>query len=285
MTIISIKTEMERAAKQHFAIPLYDVFDQYAVDGVFNAVEDRRAPVILGIYSGASIMSHIAAFTAYIRARAERSCMPISIMLDHGATVEQCLHVLECGFTDVMYDGSSLPFEENIANTRRVVQAAHAYGAAVEAELGHVGSGSEYDLFVGKRGGFTDPDRVEQFVTETGVDFLAIAFGNAHGLYKGNPQIDLELVREVHRRVDIPLVMHGGTGLTDEMYAPIIDAGIAKINFFTGISQDATRRMIEAANQPNPSMLTIADQIPRAYFDVCCKYFDIFRTSGKANCN
>lgn len=282
LTITSIKTELIKAMQNGYAVPLYDVFDSYGVDGIFDAVEEKKAPVIFGVYSGAKVFQKDAqAFVAYIRARAERISSPVSIMLDHGASVEQCLYALESGFTDVMYDGSALPIEENIANTCRVVKAAHACGAGVEAELGHVGSGEDYQAYGGKQLGFTDPDQVEYFVSETGVDFLAIAFGNAHGLYKGEPCLDLNLVRNIRHRTAIPLVMHGGSGLEDSQYQQVIRAGVAKINLFTAIHNEATRRMIQAARSDHASMFTISEQIRLAYYEVCAHYFDVFGATGK----
>jgi fructose-bisphosphate aldolase, class II len=285
LTITSIKNDLTRASRESFAVPLYDVFDQIGVDGVLEAAENKKAPVIMGIYSGAKVMHYAGAFTAYLRARAERSCVPVSIMLDHGASVDQCLYALECGFTDVMYDGSSLSIEENIENTRKVVQAAHACGAAVEAELGHVGSGSEYDAYGGLRHGFTNPDMVEKFIAETGIDFLAIAFGNAHGMYKGEPHLDLDLVKEIRHRVEIPLVMHGGTGLEDHQYREVIKSGIAKINLFTVIHNEATRRMVLAAQEKNASMFSFTEQEQAAYCDVCEHYLDVLEAAGKAACD
>lgn len=282
MTLTSIKTELIKARDSKYAVPLYDVFDQFGVDGVFDALEMAKAPVILGIYSGARVMETISAFSAYITNRAEKSCYPVSIMLDHGSSVEKCLYALENGFTDIMYDGSNLPYEENIENTIKVVEAAHACGASVEAELGHVGVGSEYDSYGGKRIGFTDPNMVEDFVRRTNVDFLAIAFGNAHGMYKGEPKIDLDLIRTVYQKVDVPLVMHGGSGLSDGDYKEIIKAGIAKINFFTTIHNAASQMMVEAAKGERPSMFSISEQIRLAYKETCTYYFDIFGSTGKA---
>ena len=282
MTLTSIKQELIKAHQQGYAIPLYDVFDQFGVDGVFDALELMKAPVILGIYSGARVMETIAAFAAYIRIRAEKSCFPVSIMLDHGSSVDQCLYALENGFTDVMYDGSSLPLEENIRNTRKVVEAAHACGASVEAELGHVGSGLDYETYGSQRMGFTNPDLVEEFVNLTNTDFLAIAFGNAHGNYKGEPMIDLELVQQVSQRVDIPIVMHGGSGLNDNQYREVIEAGISKINIFTTIHNMAQQRMIEAAQFEKASMFSITEQIRLSYQEICSHFFEVFGSAGKA---
>lgn len=282
MTLVSIKNDLIKARKERYAVPLWDVFEMQGMEGILDAIVDKRAPTIIGIYSPAAAQPNCRALTAYIRCRAEDTDVPIAIMLDHGANVEQCLEVLRYGFTDVMYDGSKLPIEENIANTRRVVEAAHELGAAVEAELGHVGQGDEYDSFGGQRKGFTDPGAVERFVAETGVDFLAIAFGNAHGLYKGEPHLDLDLVAEIRRRVEIPLVMHGGTGISDEQFRAAIAAGISKINFFTSILNTATQNMQTACAQPGANMFQIYESIRPAYTQWCSHLYEVFGTAGRA---
>lgn len=282
MTLVSIKDELIKARAGRYAVPLFDVFEMQGVDGLLNALIEKRAPTIMGIYSPYAALPNCRALAAYIACRAQETGVPVSIMLDHGASVEQCLQMLEYGFTDVMYDGSSLPIEENIANTRQVVAAAHARGAGVEAELGHVGMGDQYDAFGGQRQGFTDPAAVEYFVQETGVDFLAIAFGNAHGLYKGKPHLDLDLVAEISRRVSIPLVMHGGTGLSDEQFHGAITAGISKINFATSILNAAADHMRAAAADPKSDMFQMYGGIRTAYEQWCAQLFDVFGSAGKA---
>jgi fructose-bisphosphate aldolase class II len=281
MTIVSIKNELTRAMQEHYAVPLVDVFEMQGMDGAMEALTEKRAPTIIGIYSPYAALPNCRAFAAYVRSRAEDTDVPVSLMLDHGASVEQCLEVLDYGFTDVMYDGSSLPLEENIANTWRVVQAAHARGVAVEAELGHVGFGDQYESQGAKGLGFTDPNNVQHFVEATGIDFLAIAFGNAHGMYKGEPHLDLELVAEIRRRVDLPLVMHGGTGLSDEQFRSAIAAGISKINYATNIMNAAADNMRTAAAKPEASMFDIYAGIRLAYSQWCSRLYDIFGTTKR----
>ncbi|MGD0751146.1 MAG: class II fructose-bisphosphate aldolase [Anaerolineales bacterium] len=281
MTIVSIKNELSSAQRAHYAVPLFDVYEMQGMEGLMEALTEKRAPTIVGIYSPYAALPNCRALAAYVRCRAEATDVPVSLMLDHGASVELCLKVLEYGFTDVMYDGSSLPLDENIANTRRVVQAAHAVGAAVEAELGHVGFGDQYEAEGGKGIGFTEPDNVQHFVEATGVDFLAIAFGNAHGLYKGEPHLDLELVAEIRRRVDLPLVMHGGTGLSDQQFRSAIAAGISKINYATAIVNASAENMCQAAAKPESSMFDIYDGIRLAYSEWCSRLFDTFGTAGQ----
>jgi len=282
MPVISFTQELNKARQDHYAIPLFNVFDQFGAEGVYQAIASLRAPTIIGIYSGFATQPNTRAFTAYLRTRFADLDVPITIWLDHGASVDQCLQVIDFGFTDVMYDGSKLPLEENIANTYQIVQAAHARGVGVEAELGHVGSGDEYDQFGGKALGFTDPHQVGYFVEQTGVDFLAIAFGNAHGLYKGEPRLNLDLVKEISQMVSIPLVMHGGTGLSDDQFRGAISCGIAKINYATNIINAATDNLKKAAGQPDANMFTIPGGIQAAYYDWSCRLFKVFGTAGKA---
>jgi fructose-bisphosphate aldolase class II len=281
MTLISIKNELTKARRERFAVPLFDVFEMQGMEGVMDALTDKRAPTIIGIYSPYAALPNCRALAAYVRCRAEATDVPVSLMLDHGASVEQCLEVLSYGFTDVMYDGSKLPLAENIAHTKRVVDAAHAVGVGVEAELGHVGMGDQYDSLGGQRIGFTDPESVARFVEETGVDFLAIAFGNAHGLYKGEPHLDLDLVTEIRRRVDIPLVMHGGTGLSDDQFRGAIAAGISKINFATSIMNTAADNMRQAAGRPEATMFDISAGIRSAYSRWCSHLYEVFGAAGR----
>jgi ketose-bisphosphate aldolase len=281
MTLVSIKNELTKARRERYAIPLFDVFEMQGMEGVMDALTEKRSPTIVGIYSPYAAMPNCRALAAYVRCRAEDTDVPVSLMLDHGASVEQCLEVLSYGFTDVMYDGSSLPLEENIANTKRVVEAAHAVGVGVEAELGHVGFGNQYESQGAKGLGFTNPDNVEHFVEATMVDFLAIAFGNAHGLYKGRPHLNLELVAEIRQRVDVPLVMHGGTGLSDEQFHAAIAAGISKINFATSIMNTAADNMRLAAAKPEASMFDIYAGIRAAYSQWSGRLYEVFGTAGR----
>src|SRR3990172_4193596 len=145
MTLVSIKNDLTKARRERYALPLFDVFEMQGMEGVMEALTEKRAPTIIGIYSPYAALPNCRALAAYVRCRVEDTDVPVSLMLDHGASVEQCLEVLSYGFSDVMYDGSKLPLEDNIANTKRVVDAAHAAGAGVEAELGHVGWGDQYD--------------------------------------------------------------------------------------------------------------------------------------------
>ena len=282
MPLVSILNELKKAQAGRYAIPCFDTFEMHGALGIFDALEARRAPAMIGLYTGMFERPHPRAFTDYVRALAKEATVPVSIILDHGASFEHCTMALNVGFTDVMYDGSRLPLEENIANTRMVVRAAHAVGAAVEAELGHVGTGRTYQEFGAQGKGFTEPDIVVKFVEETGVDFLAIAVGTAHGLYDGEPMLALDLLGEIRERVDIPLVLHGGSGLGDEQFRAAVAGGIQKINIFTNLVIESKRRMLESARSEDASMHSMVAQIRDAFRAECERLLDVFGTIGKA---
>jgi fructose-bisphosphate aldolase class II len=287
MPLVSIGPALKRAQAEHYAVPLFDAFDSTSIDGIFTAAEEKSAPVIVALYTGILDHPNARPLVEYIRARADASPIPATLMLDHGGSFEHVVKALTLGFTDVMYDGSKLPFEENIANTRAVVRAAHSVGVPVEAELGHVGMGSEYASFGGLRKGFTDPDTVEQFVTETGVDFLAVAIGNAHGVYQGEPNLDIDLLREIRQRVDIPLVLHGGSGISDEQFRIAITTGIAKINIATDLYMTAAkclsdRALADKGNVDRGSYGAYSLIATESFRERCGYYLELFGAAGKA---
>jgi fructose-bisphosphate aldolase class II len=192
MPLVSMIDELKRARTGRYAVPLLCFCEMTAVEGIVAALEDRHAPGILGIYTYLVDDSRIEAYVGFIRKLCEKATVPISLMLDHGASFEQCVRALAYGFTDVMLDGSKLPLEENISATRLVVRTAHAAGAGVEAEVGHVGSGQEYGDF-GSRRGFTNPTP-----SASGVTGAIGSMPGSHGAPHTPPRP--ELVGEIRRR-------------------------------------------------------------------------------------
>lgn len=283
MPLVSILEQMKKAQVGGYAIPCFDTFEMHGTLGIIDALEASRAPGMIGLYSGLFDRPNPQAFTRYVRSLAEAATVPVSIILDHGASFEHCIMALNAGFTDVMYDGSKLPIEENIATTKMVVRAAHAVGAGVEAELGHVGTGRDYQEFGGRRKGFTDPDAVERFVAETGVDMLAVAVGTAHGLYDGEPVLAEELLGEIRSRVDIPLVLHGGSGLSDDQFRSAIAAGIQKINIFTNLAVASRERVRAHAASEEMSLFSMTAEIRNAFRDECARLLEVFGTVGAAD--
>jgi len=281
MALVSVKQALKDAQAGGYALALFDTYDMQATDGIFQAFEEKRAHAFIGLYDRFFEQPNAAANVAYIREAAASTKVPVSLMLDHGASFEQCIRAISLGFTDVMFDGSKLPLEENIAQTKLVVRAARAVGVAVEAELGHVGSGNEYQSFGAKRAGFTDPAVVERFAAETGVDFLAVAIGTAHGVYQGEPHLDLELLDAIRRRVEVPLVMHGGSGLSDAQFRSAIEHGIAKINVATELFMTSAKRIVDAARAKDLSYFEIARLASGTFCERCGHYIDLFGEAGR----
>ena len=282
MSLVHIKDHLEAARSGGYAIPLIDVFEMQGAQGTFDAIAEKQAPAIVAVYAHLIDLPDAEAFAAYLKTMAERVDAPVSIMLDHGETVEQCLKAISLGFTDVMYDGSKLPIDVNVSKTLEVVAAARPLGIGVEAELGHVGNAADYADFAAKRQGFTDPESVVPFLEATGVDYLAVAFGTAHGVFKGDPELDLELFKNIASLVDVPLVMHGGSGLTDEQFTSAIAAGVAKINVATNLVIGASKAMKKEAAGDAANLFTIAAAARGAYRDGVGAVLELFGSAGKA---
>jgi fructose-bisphosphate aldolase class II len=275
MPLVSIVPELKKAQAAGYAVPLFDLFELSGCEDLYIAAENKQAPVIAGVYNTSFDGPAGHALAACHQVLAKKASVPVSLMLDHGSGLQQCLEALKLGFTDVMFDGSTLPLEENMAITRRLVTAAHAKGAGVEAELGHVGTGGEYAGYGGIGKGFTDPDQVELFVKETNVDMLAIAVGTAHGTYQGEPRLDLGLLARIRQRTDIPLVLHGGSGLSEDQFKAAIAAGISKINIATDLVKTAGASLARAARESD-SFFKITQALHATIRERCEYYLELF---------
>ncbi len=241
MALVSLKEILEESVAERYAVGAFNANEHGYVEAILRGAEEKGAPVILMVYEGMFDLVDMAKFMPYVLDRINRSSVPVALHLDHGSSYEVCIQALHYGCSSVMIDGSSLPYEENVALVKKVVDVAHICGVSVEAELGHV-AGGEGDLKGGSavdRDLFTRPEEAVRFVEETKVDALAVAIGTVHGVFKGAPELDLELLKKLRESVDIPLVLHGGTGLSDADYRNVVQHGINKINYFTGLSQAA----------------------------------------------
>ena len=199
---------------------------------VIAAAEELRAPLMLQTTPSTIKYAGLDMYLANVKAAAERASVPVCLHLDHGDSFDLAMRALRTGYTSIMIDGSHNVFEENIAVTKAVADACRPSGIPVEAELGKVG-GKEDDLDGGEGNGYTDPLEAKEFVERTGVTSLAVAIGTAHGVYKGVPKLDLDRLAEIRKVVDIPLVLHGASGLSEEAVVESIKRGICKVNFAT----------------------------------------------------
>ena len=223
----------------------FNVHNMEDVQAVVWAAEELSAPVILMVSESALKYAGAPYIARLVQTAAERVTIPVALQLDHGHSLEVVRECIDNGFTSVMIDGSRLPYEDNVAITRQVVEYAHPRGVSVEAELGRV-AGKEDDLEVAAHEAFlTDPEQAVDFIHQTNIDVLAPAIGTAHGLYRGEPKLDLDRLREIKERVDVPLVLHGGSDLSVEMLHKVIQCGISKINIGTDLKYATTNGIRE----------------------------------------
>lgn len=234
MSLVTSKELMLDAQKKHYAIGAFNVENMEMVQAVVAAAEELSSPVILQTTPGTLKYAAPEMFYANVAAAAKAAKVPVVMHLDHGSSFELALRAFRAGYTSIMIDGSQKEFEENIALTKSVVDACHAGGVPVEAELGKVG-GKEDDLDGGEGNGYTVPEEAVEFVARTGVDFLAVAIGTAHGVYKGIPKLDVERISRIRELVSVPLVLHGTSGVPDETVRECIARGMCKVNYATDL--------------------------------------------------
>ena len=223
------------AQKDKYAVGAFNIENMEMVLAVLSAAEETSSPVIMQTTPGTLKYAGVEMYCANIKAAAKRASVPVVCHLDHGNTFELAAKAFHEGYTSIMIDGSKLPLAENIALTKSVVNMCHAANIPVEAELGRVG-GKEDSLDNTKaENPFTDPEEAKEFVAETGCDFLAVAVGTAHGVYKGVPQVNFEVLAKIREVVDIPLVLHGTSGVPDDQVKRCVSMGMCKVNYATDL--------------------------------------------------
>ncbi|MGM9536535.1 MAG: class II fructose-1,6-bisphosphate aldolase [Intestinibacter sp.] len=231
MSLVTTKEMLLKAQEGHYAVGAFNVENMEMVMAVISAAEELNAPVIMQTTPSTVKYAGLDYYLANVATAAKNAKVPVAMHLDHGSSFELAMQALRQGYTSIMIDGSHSVFEENIDITKSVVDACKPSNIPVEAELGKVG-GKEDDLD-GGAGGYTDPKEALEFVQKTGVDSLAVAIGTAHGVYKGEPKLDLDRLAEIREIVDVPLVLHGASGLSEEAVKESIKRGICKVNFAT----------------------------------------------------
>nr|WP_294678236.1 class II fructose-bisphosphate aldolase [uncultured Blautia sp.] len=241
MALVKMKELLERAAEKNIGCGAFSVGNMEMVKGAIQAAEELDTPIILQIAEVRLKNSPLHLMGPMMVQAAREAKVDVAVHLDHGLTFEIVDKALELGFTSVMLDASTLPFEENIAKVKTVVEKAAKYGATVEAELGLVGGSEDGSSDHGIR--CTDPDDAVTYAKETGIDALAVAIGNAHGNYPVAPTLAFDVLEEIHNRVDIPLVLHGGSGITDRDFQKAISLGIKKVNIATASFNSLTAQV------------------------------------------
>lgn len=269
--LVTLKEILAEAEKRQVAIGAFNAAGLESLQAIIEAAEELDLPVIIQFAQCHECYNHIEEMAPIMLQFAKKAKVPVCAHLDHGEDLEYVQKALELGFTGVMYDGSTLPYEENVRNTKAAVALAAKYGASVEAELGCMGrketgagehTGEEDDTKI-----YTDPVQAKAFVAETGIDALACSFGTTHGIYLTKPKLDFSVVEKVRQETDgIPVVMHGGSGVSKEDFHAAVEAGVRKINYFTYMDKaagEAMKTYLDSLAEGKPAFFTDATLVIR----------------------
>lgn len=253
--LVTLSELLKDAKEEKYAVGAFNVPNLEAIRGVIQAAEELESPVILQHAEVHENLIGLEEIGPIMLQYAKAAKVPVAVHLDHGASYEMCVKAIRLGFTSVMYDASSKEYELNLEETKEIVKIAHAAGVSVEAELGHIftsavgggeGRGSDSsDDYEDLEDVYTDPDLAKEFVEATGVDCLAIGFGTVHGIYLKEPKLDLNRILQIKEKIDVPFVMHGGSGVSEENYRTAIKNGICKINYYTYMNKAAGKAVQE----------------------------------------
>lgn len=283
MPLVTSREVLKKAQVEGYAVGAFNANNLEYIQAIIEAAEEEKAPVILQASQGAINYAGLDMIVSMVKTKAEAATVPVVLHLDHGTSFEQNVRCLRAGFTSLMFDGSKLPYSENAAITRRIVEMAHAVGVPVEAELGQVPTAGNVTMEE-VEALMTDPDEAKKFVEETGVDFLAVAVGSVHKMTSQAAKIDAERTKKIAELTGVPLVLHGASGVTDEGYKAGIKAGICKINIATELNKAFTRGIHDAlAKKPDEIDPRKIAGVGREYMKEAIKAkMRLFECSGKA---
>lgn len=271
--LVSLKELMEDAEKDGYAVGAFNVSNLESLMAIMQAAEETGRGVILNYAEVHAPFLSMEQAALIMLDAAKKAKVPVCVHLDHGSSMESCIQAIRLGFTSVMLDASAEDYETNVRETKEIVRLAHSVGVTVEAELGHIFSSDmglaespkeaeTLESFDSAEDVYTDPATAKDFVERTGVDVLAIAFGTTHGIYTKKPKLDLERITKIKEAVDIPFVMHGGSGLSKEEFQTAIRNGIRKINYYTYMTLAGGRAVKEALDQKSPDENVFFHDIP-----------------------
>ncbi|ERL12951.1 ketose-bisphosphate aldolase [Coriobacteriaceae bacterium BV3Ac1] len=250
---VDTKQMLLDAQSGHYAVGAFNVENLEFVMAVVAAAQEKHSPVIMQTTPGSVKYASLDYFVAMVRTAAEAASVPVALHLDHGDGFDRCVQAIRAGYTSVMIDGSHVPFEDNIALTASVTRIAQAINLPVEAELGKVGGKEDDGPMVAGENPYTDPDEAEEFVARTHCTSLAVGVGTAHGVYHGTPHIEQGVLKAIRSRLEIPLVLHGTSGVPDDQVAEAIQNGICKVNYATELRQAYSKGYMDymASNPAN----------------------------------
>ena len=277
--LVNLNDVLKDAKKGNYAVGLFNTTDGDMLQAVIEAAEETASPVIIGTAEILLPYGELRLIAPSMIAAAKRAKVPVVVHYDHGLTFERCMEALKLGFSSVMFDGSAGDYEKNLAQTLEIVKIAHSFGASVEGEIGHVGNADVGDEDLTDM--YTTPEEAKAYIDATGVDALAVAIGSAHGVYKKKPLLNLERLKAISAKVDTPLVLHGGSGLSDDDFRNTIRDGISKINIFTDLCLAGARAMADGLEK-GYDYLTIRNQKVEFIKEEVKAKMRLFGSVGKA---
>jgi fructose-bisphosphate aldolase class II len=284
MPLVTVKELLDKAEAGGYAVGAFNCNNMEIVQAIVAAAEAEKAPVIIQASQGAIKYAGLDYIVGLVNIAAKNSKIPVALHLDHGTSFDQVIKCIREGFTSVMIDGSKYPLEENIALTKKVVEIARAVGVSTEAELGKIG-GTEDDITVlEKEAMMTDPEEAKFFVEQTGVDSLAVAIGTAHGQYKFDPELDFDRLAKIKSLVNIPIVLHGSSGVPDKDIEKAISLGVRKVNIDTNIREAFVKGVRDVINKDAKEIdpRKILGPAREAMTSIVREKIRIFGSSGKA---
>lgn len=284
--LVNLNNVLIPAKQNKYAVGLFNAVNMELARGIIAAAEKTQSPVIMGTAEVLFPYGPLEEVSYYLIPMAKKAKVPVVVHLDHGLKKETCLKALELGFTSIMYDCSTDDYDTNVKKVKEMAEIAHSYGATIEGELGHVGDNegsAEGDSHLADPSKFfTDPKLAKDYVEKTKVDALAIAVGNAHGAYKLPPKLDFERIRTIANTVDVPLVLHGGSGLTDNDFKQAIKEGISKVNIFTDINIAAVKAEFKKFTDMNKGIIDLIPAAVEAVKQETISKMELFSSVDKA---
>ncbi len=265
---------LQDAKVEKYGIGAFDVFNYETVNAVLKAAKDAESPVIIMYPEVMTGYMPLRAFVDMTRSLSAFWNVDSAIIMDHGFHYENVVQAIDAGFDAVMFDGSSLPYDDNLRLTKEVVRRAQASGVAVEAELGHVGEGNSYDI---DNYAYTDVNLALDFIEKTNIDALAVAIGTAHGNYSGTPKLNFELLKDIRSKVEIPLVLHGGSSTGDENIKMAISGGIQKVNIYTEMATAAVERMKPSFIGNENGLFEMLNALNEGFYEAAYKNIKLFK--------
>ena len=280
--LVNMKEMLEKAREGQYGIGFFNAVNVEMARAVIETAEELRAPVIVGTAEVLLPVMPLERVAEYLVPMAEKAAVPVTVHYDHGLTFGKCMEALELGFSSVMYDCSTAPYGENLGKVAEMVGICHARGVTVEGELGHVGDNEGAGKLENPSDFYTDPETAADFIRRTGVDALAVAVGNAHGDYKFPPKLDFGRIAAIRDAAGVPLVLHGGSGLSDDDFREAVRRGVCKINIFTDLDKAGKAGIEKGLRAGAGSMMALMPYEIEAMKEVVRNKIGLFGSAGRA---